>query len=71
MGDRYSNNGNKFLWRAPKVGPTFGLHFANSAIPTTRMWDGVHHCIFWGYVCVCVFVLVFVGNVATVKFALF
>ena len=49
-----------------KVGSTFGLHFANSAVSTTHTGDGVHHCIFWG-LCVCVFALVFASNVGVVK----
>jgi hypothetical protein len=35
-----------------KIGPTLGLHFANSAVSTTWAWDEVHHRIFWS-LCVC------------------
>ena len=36
----------------PKIGPMFGLHFANNAVSITLSWDGVHHCISWD-MCVC------------------
>ena len=53
----------------PKIGTTFGLHFANNAVSTIGTWDGVHHCTFWG-LCLCL-LLCLLAMLQWSKFALF